>query len=170
MTEFKVGDKVIHRSFGAGVIRFGPYMDSLRETAYLLEVANGVHRRVDADALTKENTYQVDAVAKAIAESDGNPWDDEYDDKEMYRKNARAVLEVLKERGDLADEKDRPLKVGDRVRVLEDDPDVRHGEFVGKVGVLRDVGRLRSAPYLVEFDADQYAPHPLWNCARVERV
>jgi hypothetical protein len=47
----------------------------------------------------------------------------------------------------------RALQVGDRVRVVKDDPDTRAGEFVGKVGTLTaaDPRSGSALPYVVAF-------------------
>ncbi|MGW6855850.1 hypothetical protein [Streptomyces xanthophaeus] len=63
-----------------------------------------------------------------------------------------------------------PIQVGDWVRVVKDDPDVRPGEFVGLIGEV--IAKSESTtPYKVKFGpgphgrADGY-----WYCARVVRV
>lgn len=238
MSDFKVGDKVIHRTFGPGVVRFGPYRGTITEEAYLLESTSGIHRGVGAGAMTLDTgagPELVDVVARAIAESDGNRWEEGFVDRDMYRKNARAALAVLQERGELADEKDQepgtparvrdshgdvwalqpdgtytntegpdgsptddtrrswafgyslakirrcygpldidsapgPLKVGDRVRVLVDDPNLRTGQFVGKVGTLLEMGGPGPTVYDVRFDFGQDVPHSSWWCQSVERI
>ncbi|MET7939674.1 phiSA1p31-related protein [Streptomyces sp. NPDC005302] len=123
--KFAVGDKVEHRTFGAGEVAFGPFDHHSGADTYLMRDAEGKHSLSFAEALTK--------VEPA------------------------------------------PLKVGDRVRVVEDDEYARTGEFVGKVGTLKTEydpnNRLR---YLVEFgdgsgrhgDAD----NGTWKVASVERA
>lgn len=235
MSDFKIGDKVNHSTFGPGVIRFGPFKGVVQEEAYLMECADGTHRRAAPGAITLEDQELVDAVARAIAESDGNRWEEYYVNHYLYRKNARAALAVLKDRGDLAGEKDQepesparvrdvcgdvwtlqpdgmytntegpdgsptddtrrswafgyslakirrcygpldidsapgPLKVGDRVRVLVDDPNLRTGQFVGKVGTLLEMGGPGPTVYDVRFDFGQDVPHSSWWCQSVERI
>lgn len=68
---------------------------------------------------------------------------------------------------------DRPIQVGDRVRVVEDDPLILSGRFIGLVGSVVDApgpennsSRLR---FKVEF-APGVAPRDKWWCTEVERV
>lgn len=61
-------------------------------------------------------------------------------------------------------------KVGDKVRVVKDDPWLRTGEFVGKTGTLRSIGRNQTLPFNVQFDADQGTLHSSWNVLAVELV
>ncbi|GAB7187123.1 hypothetical protein ATKI12_6954 [Kitasatospora sp. Ki12] len=69
---------------------------------------------------------------------------------------------------------DDPIGVGDWVRVLEDDPLVLSGHFVGKTGVVRElndpVDGGRELRFNIEFDAGQLVRHGTWNVRRVERV
>lgn len=61
------------------------------------------------------------------------------------------------------------VKVGDRVRVVKDDPHTRAGEFVGAVGRLQRLhGASSTLPYRVEFDDDQGVPYSTWSVAEVE--
>lgn len=70
---------------------------------------------------------------------------------------------------------DESVKVGDRVRVLEDDPLVLTGHFVGKTGIVRELNDCahdggRDLRFNVVFDADQEVRHRAWNVRRVERA
>lgn len=120
--KFAVGDKVTHRTFGAGEIAFGPFKHATGPDHYLMEDEDGDHVLSSPDALTK------------VQES---------------------------------------IKVGDRVRVVKDDPDNRTGAFVGRVGRLTDMDGVYTA-YLVEFgDGSGRHGDPengRWWCAEVERV
>ncbi|WDM16710.1 phiSA1p31-related protein [Streptomyces lavenduligriseus] len=120
--KFSVGDKVLHRSFGSGVVAFGPFKHINGPDHYLMEDDDGDHILSSSDALT-------------AAEPE-------------------------------------PIKVGDRVRIVKDDPTYRTGDFVGVVGILRGIeDDGRTMPYRVELPAD--APETLsgrWWCAAVERV
>jgi hypothetical protein len=63
-----------------------------------------------------------------------------------------------------------PVKVGDRVRVVEDDRYFDTGRFVGLVGTVTDIGESRT-PYLVKFgDGDHGEEDGQWYCAEVKRV
>lgn len=77
---------------------------------------------------------------------------------ELYQELGRAVLPA-------------EPSVGDTVRVVEDDPSCRTGEFVGKVGKLTAIHELGSRlRYRVEFPASEGAPYATWNVRRVEKV
>lgn len=60
MTTFKVGDKVEHRTFGAGEIVFGPYDTDY----YVLKRTNGDHAQVRAEAMTSAPAFAVGDKAK----------------------------------------------------------------------------------------------------------
>ncbi|WP_328742940.1 phiSA1p31-related protein [Streptomyces caniferus] len=62
-----------------------------------------------------------------------------------------------------------PIKVGDRVRVLEDDPDIKPGQFVGLTGTIYNVDE-DDLPYGVRFDGEQGAPSRTWYVTKVEKV
>ncbi|WP_329168369.1 KOW motif-containing protein [Streptomyces sp. NBC_01267] len=66
---------------------------------------------------------------------------------------ARGILALADEiDGGETPEPARAPRVGDRVRVLEDDPGNRAGEFVGKVGTLLSVDKASEyTPYCVQF-------------------
>ncbi|MGW6949035.1 hypothetical protein ACWGHD_19175 [Streptomyces xanthophaeus] len=63
-----------------------------------------------------------------------------------------------------------PIQVGDRVRVVKDDPDVRPGEFVGLTGeVIAKSGS--TTPYKVKFGPGMHGMAAgYWYCAEVERI
>ncbi|MFD8315935.1 transcription termination/antitermination protein NusG [Kitasatospora purpeofusca] len=65
-----------------------------------------------------------------------------------------------------------PIHVGDRVRVVEDDDCNRAGDFVGRVGTVKEVRDASSRlPCTVTFGAgDHGARDGWWRCARVERA
>jgi hypothetical protein len=64
-------------------------------------------------------------------------------------------------------EEPEPIKVGDRVRVVADDPEIRTGEYVGKVGLVATIGNRvrRELVYRISFPDGDY-----WWVADVERV
>ncbi|MFB7671300.1 hypothetical protein ACFC26_07765 [Kitasatospora purpeofusca] len=65
-----------------------------------------------------------------------------------------------------------PIHVGDRVRVVEDDDCNRAGDFVGRVGTVKEVrDEFTRLPYTVTFGTGDHGDHDgWWRCARVERV
>jgi hypothetical protein len=56
---FKVGDKVAHRSFGAGEIAFGPYADASGTGNYVMKQEGGVHYVVSAGNLSLVAKFNV---------------------------------------------------------------------------------------------------------------
>ncbi|MEV4037677.1 hypothetical protein [Streptomyces umbrinus] len=103
-----------------------------------------------------------------------------YLDPEDARTFARGILALADEidGGEPEAEetpKPRPT-VGDRVRVVKDDPHLRAGEYTGMVGTLKSVSDAYGVelPYLVEF-GDGSGSHGdkgngKWNVAEVELV
>lgn len=65
-----------------------------------------------------------------------------------------------------------PLKVGDRVRIVVDDPHSRAGQYVGRVGKLEHIEDVPSTlPYLVKFgDGRHGATDGAWYCREVVKV
>jgi hypothetical protein len=67
-----------------------------------------------------------------------------------------------------------PIKVGDRVRVLDDDGGMTDRRFVGRIGTVKQLhARGDILPYLVEFGdgrGHHGAENGQWNCKVVERV
>ncbi|MFB7823824.1 hypothetical protein [Streptomyces hydrogenans] len=62
------------------------------------------------------------------------------------------------------------IKIGDRVRVVKDDPDYQPGNFVGRLGRVMETDS-DSLPYRVELDdpSDTWADGAWW-CEKVELV
>ncbi|KUF18826.1 hypothetical protein [Streptomyces silvensis] len=88
---------------------------------------------------------------------------------------ARTVLRLAGEDGGekpTADEtpEPSPIKVGDRVVVVEDDPFHRTGEFVGAQGTVDELDVTDpDQPFLVRFDAPMGVIETWW-CAEVRRI
>ena len=71
----------------------------------------------------------------------------------LFRSNADGAHESSGERYLTPAPAEEPIKVGDRVRMLADDPLVRTGEFVGKVGRVSGIsGGSNRVPISVVFD------------------
>ncbi|MFF3140852.1 hypothetical protein ACFVRU_03710 [Streptomyces sp. NPDC057927] len=68
--------------------------------------------------------------------------------------------------------KPRNPQVGDRVRIVKDDPYTKTGVFVGRTGVVRDVkDGDRTMPYRVRLDDPSNTwDEESWWCAEVELV
>ncbi|WP_069752913.1 hypothetical protein [Streptomyces sp. EN16] len=84
---------------------------------------------------------------------------------------ARGIL-ALADEVDGGEEKagNRP-KVGDRVTVVEDDPDDETGKFVGLVGTLTSVDGGAGTPFRVKFGEGSHGQtNGYWWCRRVEPV
>jgi hypothetical protein len=71
---------------------------------------------------------------------------------------------VYADRWEIVDEPARPVKVGDRVRVVRNAYDYEDRGYVGRVGTLKVID-TDEQPYRVTFDDDDY-----WWCAEVELV
>ncbi|MFF1625599.1 phiSA1p31-related protein [Streptomyces sp. NPDC058272] len=181
---FKAGDKVEHRSFGAGQVVYGPFKRMGRPDFYLMEQAsNGEHRTVEPDALTKAAKFKVGDVAKGRLTGrtlkilagpysgrrvDAGEWYVvEYPEGHQGTENVRGLLvpEPAPEvSSSIADES---LKVGDKARVLKDDPIICTGAYVGKVGTVLKVGGCARKP--LEYRLD-FGDGDVWWVESVERV
>ncbi|MFD5198856.1 hypothetical protein ACFWM7_01535 [Streptomyces sp. NPDC058375] len=88
---------------------------------------------------------------------------------------ARGILSLADE-VDGGEEKAEPApdsrpKVGDRVIVVEDDPNGLTGTFVGLVGTLTNDDGGACVPYLVKFGEGSHGDvDGQWYCRRVEKV
>ncbi|MEU3986112.1 phiSA1p31-related protein [Streptomyces sp. NPDC026672] len=56
---FKTGDKVKHRSWGAGEIAYGPYLRDGSMDNYLMKREDGEHRFVDSEDMTLNGKFSV---------------------------------------------------------------------------------------------------------------
>jgi hypothetical protein len=168
---FKVGDKVVNDVFGPGEIVYGPYGDD--GSSYFMKAENGLHHTVSAELLKRAAKFEVgDKVRSSVAtytveagpffspaewyavkDSDGN----------VLHSDTHGLTAV-----DLAEPK---LKVGDRVRIVQDDPTIRPGQFVGKTGVVTRLnGPDSRLPVNVRFDEGQDVPFTTWNVTEVARL
>ena len=65
---------------------------------------------------------------------------------------------------------DRPIEVGDKVRVLEADENYRELDFyIGKVGIVTNISQSRCLSFYVKFDEECEGDNE-WYVNRVERV
>lgn len=155
MTEtFEVGQKVCHTSHGVGVVTYGPYLSTFGDDAYLVRKEGGGVERTwfgrHLSAIPETPKFTVGDVV-TLTTRPGSRATVEYgpfDDRDVY------VVKLVDEPADPDEirtftamahvmtkvEEPAPIKVGDRVMVVKDDPEIRTGEYVGKIGLVTDVG------------------------------
>ncbi|MDX2794052.1 transcription termination/antitermination protein NusG [Streptomyces scabiei] len=97
-----------------------------------------------------------------------------YADTDKARTFARGILALADEidGGEVKAEPARRPQVGDRVRVVKDDPYTRTGQFVGRTGTVRELNDDgRTMPYRVRLDDSSGTwDDSSWWCADVELV
>jgi hypothetical protein len=182
---FNIGDKVDTAGSGRGVVAFGPYVPLYAGAQrYAVEFADGRHAGkvgiFNASTLTAVPAFAIgdkvrhahtgDAVSTIV----GGPFKYRFDDHTWWvLEDADGAHESSAENLLTLAPADEPIKVGDRVRVVEDDPINEPGKFVGLVGevlCVRDSSRAR-LPYLVKFgDGHHGDTDGKWYCLKVERV
>ncbi|WP_405927861.1 hypothetical protein OG554_03440 [Streptomyces griseus] len=129
--------------------------------------------RHDGDQRIKAHTNGVSVVL--VGYSEEGSVTEPYLSAASARTFARGIL-ALADEVDGGEEKAGPAtdnrpKVGDRVIVIEDDPDDRTGEFVNLVGTLTDIIGGPYTPYLVKFGEGSHGDvDGQWYCQRVEKV
>ncbi|WP_103529494.1 phiSA1p31-related protein [Streptomyces sp. SM12] len=74
-----------------------------------------------------------------------------YTDRELSRTATGGLRFPLSEPTPLDKPETRTPQVGDRVRVVEDDPRYRSGEFIGRIGRVKSVARTTGVWFEVEF-------------------
>ncbi|MFJ9213033.1 phiSA1p31-related protein [Streptomyces sp. NPDC102264] len=177
MTEqtFKVGDKVRVLSGGDGKVTYGP-VNSTFDTykMYVVKQDGDEERAFKAVDLAPLPAFTVGDKAKMVGESDpveiiGGPFKNRYHTWFAVKSETGEHYTASEDNLTALPAPD-PIKVGDRVRVTEDDPYTRTGEFVGKLGTVCKLNSTSSLPYNVEFDSDQGAPYSRWAVASVEKI
>lgn len=179
MTEFKVGDKVKHRTFGRGEIAFGPVNFPSILGGYLVKAGDGDHRVAGPEGMTLDVAFDVGDIV-TLTTRDGARATVEYgpfDNQPVY------VVKLVEPPADdsprtftaLASmmEATEPVKVGDRVRVIVADPGSSlSAKFTGRIGVLsKDDGHRSRTQYLVKFGSGFHGDDDgTWYCASVEKV
>ncbi|MET9126932.1 phiSA1p31-related protein [Streptomyces sp. NPDC004528] len=180
---FEVGQKVEHNVRGEVEVSYGPFTDTFGRRHYVVRLESGREQDVTAlqlSAIPETPKFSVGDVvtlttrrgAKATVEY--GP----FDDRDVY------LVKLVDEPADEDEVRtftalasvmraDEPIKVGDKVRVTDDDGGGAC-RFNGLVGTVMTVhpsyDRLR---YLVEFGDGRGHHGDLngrWNCAAVERV
>lgn len=140
MTEtFKVGDKVIHRSWGAGEIVFGPYNG---DALLMKEDGGDVIRHVEADAMTPRPAFAIGDTVKYEYGDGGKlvagPFKSGYHDEAIWVVERANGTHITPTENSLT--KVPPtdyIRVGDRVRVLVA---AHMPEMAGCMATVREVG------------------------------
>lgn len=186
MTEtFEVGQKVKHAVYGDMEVTYGPFRARFAPVAYLARHEDG--REMAATdrslaAIPETPKFAVGDVvtlatrAGARVTVEYGPFDDRDvyvvklveapdgdDNPRTFTAMAHVMTKVVEP---------EPVKVGDRVRVTDDDGGGSN-RFNGRVGVLKEYNERNYLPYLVEFgDGRGYHgdENGRWNCKAVERV
>jgi len=175
---FEVGQKVTYGGEDV-TVTYGPYTSPLGFTRYVVRLEGGSEanvRDVQLDAIPESPKFAVgDKVTPNFGTSgsivsgpfvsrvsDDVFWVVEGEDGKHNTHGTDYLTKVVE-----------PVKVGDRVRVTDDDGGGSH-RFVGVVGTVKKLnGDDTSLPYLVEFgDGNGYHgdENGRWNCRAVERV
>ncbi|MDX2575928.1 phiSA1p31-related protein [Streptomyces scabiei] len=183
---FEVGQKVKHVTRGVGEVKFGPYRAAFDPVAYLVEFDDRRAWMVSPDrisAIPEPPKFAVGDVVTLttrpglLATVEYGP----FDDRDVYVvrlvdeptdpgdvRTFTALASAMTAKVDLG-----PIKVGDRVRVTDDDGGGAN-RFVGMVGTVKELhGSGALLPYLVEFGDGRGRHGDLngrWNCLTVERV
>jgi hypothetical protein len=173
---FEVGQKVTHNIRGSVEIAYGPYTNTFGSVCYVMRLEGGREVSVQADTLSAIPEPPKFAVGDVVT-SDGSlrgkegvlvagPFVSPVDADHFWVADVDGQHYTPKE-AVLRQVEPAPIKVGDRVRVVKDDPEIRTGEFVGRVGAVVDTGNhLRDdLNFRIKFPSGAY-----WWCAEVERV
>ncbi|MER7922146.1 phiSA1p31-related protein [Streptomyces sp. NPDC096057] len=180
MSEFEVGQKVKHFDRGDVEITHGPFTGVFGDLRYLVRQGSGREVVVSPESLVavpKPPKFAVGDVTSNHAGTrrytiEGGPFSDGV--REWYAaKNPEGQTHKV-HADDLSETvQSGPIKVGDRVRVTDDDGGGRF-RFNGRIGTIVKVHTAPSyLPYLVAF-GDGHGDHGdengRWNCKAVERV
>lgn len=171
---FKVGDRVKHAEEGAGEIAFGPFDHIYGAGRYVVKLEGGKHAVGNGSNLTALHAFAVGdkAVCDGTAVSViAGPFTNKY--HTWYVVDMPDVGHTFGSESDLkAVTASGPIKVGDRVRVTDDDGGGSF-QFNGLVGIVKRVTDSAGLPYLVEFGdgrGSHGARNGRWNCKAVEKV
>ncbi|MEW1551392.1 hypothetical protein [Streptomyces tsukubensis] len=126
MTEFKIGDKVKHRTFGPVVVCYGPYKSVTGAETYLVETSDGIHRGALPKTLSAVQKFAVGDEVK----HDGAEYTGRIVAGPFTSYDAGFTMWVVeRENGDHSvPSEDRlskvtpEIKVGDRVRIVHAAP------------------------------------------------
>jgi hypothetical protein len=178
---FEVGQRVRHDAHGEAEITYGPFRDTFGRTRYVVRLASGTETPLVAGTLSavpEPPAFDIgDKVMPNIGHSgklvagpfnsrshDFGYWVVEGEDGKHSSHSAQYLTKVVES---------EPIKVGDRVRVTDDDGGGRN-RFNGLIGTVKELrGEGHSLPYLVEFGdgrGHHGALNGRWHCGAVERV
>ncbi|MGW1828860.1 phiSA1p31-related protein [Streptomyces tubercidicus] len=121
---------------------------------------------IPAFAVGDEVTYTYGGGGKLVA----GPFKSEHHDEPLWVVEKPNGTHMTPTQNSLTKvEAPGPIKVGDRVRVVKDDPEAKPGQFVGMVGTIYNVDE-DELPYGVRFDGGQGAPTLTWYVTKVEKL
>ncbi|MEU3729965.1 phiSA1p31-related protein [Streptomyces sp. NPDC033538] len=156
---FEVGHKVRYRGEEV-TVTYGPYTSALGLTRYLVKDADGAEMPArnseiyaiptpPAFAVGDEVTYEYGGGGKLVA----GPFKSEHHGEPLWVVEKPNGTHMTPTENSLTKVEAPAVKVGDRVRVVKDDPRNRTGEYVGKVGILASdySSDGDSLPYIVRF-------------------
>ncbi|MFB7823840.1 phiSA1p31-related protein [Streptomyces hydrogenans] len=174
---FKVGDKVRHESYGDVEITYGPYPGEFSDARFLVRGEDGRERVAVPERMTAIPKFVVGDKVHAAYGSGGTlvsgPFKSAHHEEAIWVVEKADGTHVFPTAGVLTKvepEPARDIKVGDRVRVTDDDCGGRR--FGGRIGTVKTIHRAGTLlPYLVEFGdgrGHHGDPNGRWNCRTVE--
>lgn len=178
---FEVGQRVRHGSYGEGVITYGPYKSTFGEDAYLVRREDGIEKTWFGRFISVIPTPPAFAVGDTVKYEYGTggklvagPFRSEYHDEPIWVVEKPNGTHMTPTQNSLTKVEASAVKVGDRVRVVEDSDGYRSGEYVGMVGTLERIDEGADLAHLVRF-GDGSGIHGdkdngRWWCERVEPV
>lgn len=185
MTEtFEIGQKVRVRGIVEGEITYGPFSSTFGAyTGYVVRIGETeeLQKERDLSAIPVTPRFAVgDVVTLTTSGAKATVEYGPFDDRDVYvvkLVEAPADPDAVRTFTTLASAVKplEPVRVGDRVRVVEDDPDNRTGEYVGKIGIVDSIclDSFDGLPYVVRFGNGTGAhgtPDGKWCVKAVERV
>jgi len=160
VTDFKVGDTVTHNVRGDGEITYGPYTDTFGRTHSVIRLTSGRELAVPTSSITVVPKF---AVGDKVAYDYGGggtlvagPFKSEYHGEAIWvveKANGTHITPTENALRKVDAEPTREIKVGDRVRVVEDDKSYKTGKFIGRTGtILGSRSDGRALPFRVKLD------------------
>ncbi|MEU1200151.1 phiSA1p31-related protein [Streptomyces sp. NPDC005813] len=176
---FEVGQKVRHGSFDEdGEIKFGPFRKAGTYLTgyYLVDFGDGACRETRGtwlSAIPEPPKFAIgDKVRLPYGAREGSlvagPFRSRHSGRTFWvMETADGKHEAPSEVNLTKVTEPAPIEVGDRVRVLKDDPVVCTGAYVGKIGIVQQVGGCRRKPLTYRLD---FGDGDVWWVEDVERV
>ncbi|MFI7096400.1 phiSA1p31-related protein [Streptomyces lydicus] len=165
---FKVGDKANY--VGKPVTIAGGPFTGYSEW-YVVKGEDGKEHPAAASGLAPafaigdEVKYEYGGGGKLVA----GPFRSEHHDELLWVVEKANGTHMTPTQNSLTKVEPDTIKVGDRVRVVADDPESKPGQFVGMTGTVFNIDD-DDLPYGVRFDADQGAPVLTWYVTRVTKL